>query len=78
MIKQPNIKKMEIYLDGPSGNAFVILGEAQRQAHKLGFNFVEIDLEMKQGDYKHLIKTFDKYFGAEIDLITIQKHLLED
>ncbi len=64
-------KKIEIDLTGPDGNAFVLLGYAKRIARKIGMNGVEaknIQTEMTNGDYEHLVETFDKYFGDYVIL----------
>jgi len=68
------IRKPEIDLSGPEGNAFCILGTAQRLAKDLNRFGVSIDAaavieEMTSGDYEHLIQTFDKYFGDHVDLV---------
>ena len=60
--KQP---KSEIVIDltGPEGNAFVILGYANRFAKQLGYDANKIREEMTSGDYENLINVFDSYFG---------------
>lgn len=69
-IKQKEKKgKIEIDLTGPDGNAFVLLGYAKFYSKQLSLDSVEIGNEMRSGDYNHLIKTFDKYFGNYVDLI---------
>jgi len=68
--KQPK-KEMIIDLTGPEGNAFVLLGYAKRFAKEIGMNGVEaknIQTEMTNGDYEHLVETFDKYFGSFVIL----------
>ena len=57
-----------IDLTGPDGNAFVLLGYAKSFARQCGFDEYEIMEEMKAGDYEHLIKTFDNYFGGFVIL----------
>tara|TARA_R100001086_G_scaffold163815_1_gene88361 strand:+ start:581 stop:817 length:237 start_codon:yes stop_codon:yes gene_type:complete len=53
-----------IDLTGPQGNAFALMKEAKTLARScLGTDGQDIINEMKKGDYEHLIKTFDKYFG---------------
>lgn len=60
--KQP---KSEIVIDltGPEGNAFVILGYANRFAKQLDLDANKIHEEMTSGDYENLINVFDSYFG---------------
>jgi len=52
-----------IDLTGPDGNAFALMGYATRFAKQLKFDDKKIIDEMTQGDYEHLLETFDKYFG---------------
>lgn len=63
--------KPYIDLRGPEGNAFVLLATASRLGKELGFTREqkeEIHKEMTSGDYEHLVETFDKHFGAHVDL----------
>lgn len=60
--KQPQ-KEIVIDLTGPKGNAFYLLGQAQRLANQLELDSDEILNEMQSDDYEHLVETFDKYFG---------------
>ena len=67
--KQP--RKQVIDLTGPEGNAFYLLGLARKLCKQLDLDDEakqKISDEMTSGDYEHLIKTFDKYFGMIIDL----------
>ena len=61
--KTKNTGPTVIDLTGPDGNAFALIGYANRFAKQLGLNGKEIKNEMMQGDYEHLLETFDKYFG---------------
>ena len=64
--------KPEINLDGPDGNAFVLLANAYRLGQQLGLSRGEIQKiqdDMKSSDYEHLIQTFDKHFGDYVDLV---------
>lgn len=65
--KQP-VNEIVIDLNGPQGNAFFLMGYAQRLAKQLGFNPNEVIDEMKAGDYENLVQVFDNYFGAFIIL----------
>lgn len=60
--KQP-ATEIVIDLTGPEGNAFVLLGYANRFAKQLGLDNEKIMEEMKSGDYENLIEVFDSYFG---------------
>ena len=57
-----------IDLTGPDGNAFSLLGRVKGLARQLGLDGNEIQTEMMQGDYEHLLEVFDKYFGAFVIL----------
>jgi hypothetical protein len=58
-----------IDLDGPDGNAFVLLAYARKFAHDLDLNYGEIELQMISGDYENLVNVFDAAFGKYVDLI---------
>ena len=60
--KQPD-NKVVIDLIGPDGNAFALLGYADRFAKQLDLDPVTIKAEMRVGDYENLIKVFDEWFG---------------
>ena len=61
---------IEIDLSGPQGNAFVLLGYANRLGKQIyGPEETEFILEeMKLSTYEMLILTFDKYFGEVVTL----------
>ena len=62
--------KMMIDLDGPEGNAFNLIGVARNLSKRLRLDSQKIESEMIQGDYVHLVKTFDRYFGQHVILQT--------
>ena len=69
--KQENYGPYVIDLTGPQGNAFVLLGYAKQFARQLQFDDElkdKIISEMTEGDYEHLVETFDKYFGEFVIL----------
>ena len=68
MIRQKTQKELVIDLTGPDGNAFSLMAYAKRLAEQLGMNYHVIIDEMKQGDYEHLVKTFDFHFGDYVVL----------
>ena len=68
IIKKKVPARQVIDLTGPDGNAFALLGYARRYANQLGLDAEAITDEMKQGDYEHLVETFDKHFGDYVDL----------
>lgn len=69
-IKERNITdRIEIDISGPDGNAFALLGYANRFAKQIGKDGKAITTRMKEGDYEHLLKVFDEEFGKYIDLV---------
>lgn len=66
--KKPVSSKLTIDLTGPQGNAFFLLGTAEKLASQMGLNADEITAEMQSDDYENLVKTFDKYFGKVVTL----------
>lgn len=69
MIKDKDGMKPFIDISGPSGNAFALMGTAQRYAKQLGLDHEAILKDMQSSDYEHLIEVFDKHFGMYVDLI---------
>ncbi len=66
-----------IDLDGPDGNAFVLLGTAKRFARQLCYDKTETDLmlaDMRSSDYEHLLEVFDKHFG---DFVILERSIVE-
>ncbi len=62
---------IEIDLSGPDGNAFVLLGIAQKLARQLDYSKKEIEdlmTEMTGSDYEYLLQTFDEHFGNYVNL----------
>ena len=67
--KDTTYKKRVIDLTGPEGNAFYLLGLASKLCRQVGIEHDGFIIDdMKSGDYEHLIKTFNHYFGDVIDL----------
>ena len=54
---------IEIDLNGPEGNALVLIGYVDTWAKQLGLDADEIQSEMMAGDYEHLLSVIEKYFG---------------
>jgi hypothetical protein len=64
MIRSKEMKsEMVIDLTGPQGNAFFLLGTAEKLAKELGLDSTAVIDEMKSGNYDNLVQTFDKWFG---------------
>ena len=68
MIRQKQERQGLIVIDltGPDGNAFALMGIANRFGTQLGWNKVqtqELINEMMDGDYEHLLQVFDREFG---------------
>ena len=63
--KEIKHRPIEIDLNGPEGNAFVLLGYASRLGKQIyGYEKTEAILEeMKMSTYEVLLLTFDEYFG---------------
>jgi hypothetical protein len=59
---------ISIDLTGPDGNAFVLIGTANKLARQLGLDGKAIQAEMMKGDYEQLVNTFDKHFGHFVTL----------
>ncbi len=73
MIRDKSKLPQEIVIDltGPQGNAFFLLGYAEKLAKQLDFEDVDgLLADMKAGDYDHLVKVFDEHFG---DFIILEK-----
>jgi hypothetical protein len=65
--KKPS-KEIIIDLTGPCGNAFNLLGVANRLGKQLGMDTKALIERMKSGDYENLIQEFDKAFGSVVIL----------
>ena len=78
MIREKSIPhEIVIDLDGPDGNAFVLLGTAKRFAKQLCYENTEIDSmlkDMQSSDYDNLLKVFDKHFG---DFVILERSIVE-
>ena len=75
------VEKFEtvINLDGPDGNAYNLIGLAIRIMRDSRMTEEEINPiieEMKSGDYKNLVMTFDTYFKGSVLLETTYEELL--
>ena len=64
----PARDKQEIDLTGPDGNAFVLLGHAKRLSTTHGMDGDKVCADMMNGDYEHLVRVFDSYFGHVVTL----------
>jgi hypothetical protein len=73
MIRDKSYSPLVVDLTGPDGNAFVLMGLAQRLGRKLGMEKDEIEAlltKMRMGDYENLINTFDEAFG---DFVVLER-----
>ena len=64
-------KGLIIDCSGPDGNAFQLLKVASDLGKQMGWDQKQITkvlTEMKSSDYEHLILTFDKHFGWNVNL----------
>lgn len=72
ILSQSRIRRPEIDLSGPDGNAFVLMGYVSNFGKQLGMTRAEISditSRMMEGDYDNLIKIFDDEFGEYVDLV---------
>ena len=53
-------------LNGPEGNAFAVLGAAQRIAKKNEIDWPAIHKEATSGDYEHLLATLKEHFEVHV------------
>jgi len=58
-------EKPTLKIIGTDGNAFAILGKAQRVATKNKMDWAKIQAEATSGDYNKLLATMTKYFNVE-------------
>ena len=69
--KELQHRPIEIDLNGPDGNAHVLLGLAGKLGKRMGMSLDEIERikdEMRLSTYELLLLTFDKYFGHVVTL----------
>ena len=66
--KQQRSGPIVIDLTGPDGNAFALMGYANKLAKQLGLDSEAIINDMKSGDYENLLEVFDENFGAFVML----------
>jgi hypothetical protein len=57
--------KPKLVIVGTDGNAFALLGKAQRVAKQNSMDWDAIRKEATSGDYDHLLQTLCKYFDVE-------------
>ena len=62
------VREIEIDLTGPDGNAYALMGYANRFAKQLGVDSEPIIEDMTSGDYEHLLEVFEKHFGSFVTL----------
>jgi len=76
MIQRTKNRIPTINIDGPEGNAFILMGYAKRYANQMGKDADVILSEMQSGDYINLLKTFHKYFNNVVILETMNPNYL--
>ena len=76
MIRPTQDREFYINLDGPQGNANILMATAINLANQAGLDGDKIIMEMRSGDYINLVKIFDKYFGKYVILETTNEELL--
>jgi len=66
--KQERSGPIVIDLTGPDGNAFALMGYANKLAKQLGLDSEVIINDMTSGDYENLLEVFDGNFGEYVIL----------
>lgn len=61
-------KTLEIDLNGPEGNAYVLLGYAKNFCKQLDLDWEVCERQMTESDYENLLHVFDTYFGEYVIL----------
>jgi hypothetical protein len=67
-IKEREVRRIEIDLTGPDGNAYALMAYAKKLSKELEIDGDKIISEMMSGDYENLISVFDKNFGSYVTL----------
>ena len=69
-----------IDLQGPSGNAFALIGYADDFLRQMGrrHEFSAMRTEMMSGDYDNLISIFEKNFGDYVELVNKPNEVFEE
>jgi hypothetical protein len=65
-----------INLDGPDGNAYVLMSILSRSFKMSGLDPKNALEEMRSGDYPNLLRVFDRYCGGTFTLVTEDQKLL--
>lgn len=68
-----------IDLDGEQGNAFYLLGIAQKILQEQGNDarYIEdVMVDLQSGDYENLIKVFESHFRNHVTLVTSDPNIL--
>ena len=68
---EQNMKRIEIDLTGPEGNAYVLMGYARQWGRQLGWSQKKIDAlitVMMSSNYEVLVQVFDNHFGDYVTL----------
>ena len=68
--KVKNVGPIVIDLTGPDGNAFNLLGVANRLGKQLVMDTEALIERMTSGDYENLLQEFDKAFG---DIVILER-----
>lgn len=63
MIREKQQREIVIDLTGPEGNAYCLLAYAEKFGTQLDLEVEPILVDMKSGDYEHLLQVFDSHFG---------------
>ena len=66
--KKKESKLITVDLTGSEGNAFCLLGLANKLCKKTDLDFEIVYKDMTSSDYENLVQAFDKYFGSFVIL----------
>ena len=68
LAEMPRANKIEIDLTGPEGNAYYLLGLANKLCVTYDLDPNIVHKEMMASDYENLLQVFDNYFGEIVNL----------
>lgn len=72
ILKLTTPSELIVDLRGPDGNAFILIGLAERLGKTLGFTpdkREDIQTRLKSKDYDHLVHVMDHYFGHCVNFV---------
>lgn len=64
--KKKSNQPIVIDIDGPDGNAYVLMGHVKNWCKQCGIDYKPILDEMTSGDYEHLLSVIEKNFPSVV------------